>query len=878
VTSPAGVGVAELVAARAADDNIGLRAGDRTWTWREVVAESAACAAWLAATIDPADPPNIGVLLDNTPEFVFTLFGAALAGATVVGINSTRRGDELERDIAHTDCQLVLTDREHAGLLTHTEPTLVEDQPWQAYAGAAFPSTLPDPASLLLLIFTSGSTSAPKAVRKSSGRIAAAASIGFTTEDTLYISMPLIHGNALFGALFPGLVAGARIALRPRFSASGWLDDVRTYGATFTTTVGRALSYVLATPPTDLDRDHKLKVVLAPESTPRDGAAFTERFGVPVVTGYGQSEGGITLLPSRRHGALGRAPKGVDIVVINEATGQEAEVADLDENGLLRNPEAAIGELVRRDSAGAFEGYWANEEADASRLKNGWYWSGDLAYRDADGVFFFAGRAGDWVRVDSENFATAPVERIVERYPHFASVAVVGVPDPHDGDQLLAAVTFPEGESFDPEGFAAWLDEQPDLGTKWAPAFLRLMDRLPTVAHDKTDRQRLKRESWMADHVWWRRRRSGPYHPLTDDDRETLHAEFAAHDRSALAPERTTAGARPGSRRRASLAAGFSAWFGHRDGSAGPHVSVERPQPGLSSDTLLLEVDGRDYVARLPPLGDGLFPDYDLSRQADVQRAVSAAGLPAAAPIAMETDTAWVGSPFLLMPRVAGRTLTTNPSFITHGWLAEASPTQQTAVFRSFVDMLARVHRLDASGLPVTGGGPELTGIIDYWDSYLDWATDDIEGKAVYRRAVAWCRDHLPADPPPASLLWGDPQLTNLVLDDSGEIAAVLDWEMSGLGPAELDLSWFLVLHEHAAETAGTDLPGFPGRATIIEWYEAAAGRAVADLHFYDVLANLRSGAIVLRIGAIIAAAGQPASWTAHVPQPRHLARLIGTA
>jgi aminoglycoside phosphotransferase (APT) family kinase protein len=298
----------------------------------------------------------------------------------------------------------------------------------------------------------------------------------------------------------------------------------------------------------------------------------------------------------------------------------------------------------------------------------------------------------------------------------------------------------------------------------------------------------------------------------------------------------------------------------------------------LSSDTLLLEVDGRDYVARLPPLGDGLFPDYDLSRQADVQRAVSAAGLPAAAPIAMETDTAWVGSPFLLMPRVAGRTLTTNPSFITHGWLAEASPTQQTAVFRSFVDMLARVHRLDASGLPVTGGGPELTGIIDYWDSYLDWATDDIEGKAVYRRAVAWCRDHLPADPPPASLLWGDPQLTNLVLDDSGEIAAVLDWEMSGLGPAELDLSWFLVLHEHAAETAGTDLPGFPGRATIIEWYEAAAGRAVADLHFYDVLANLRSGAIVLRIGAIIAAAGQPASWTAHVPQPRHLARLIGTA
>jgi aminoglycoside phosphotransferase (APT) family kinase protein len=99
---------------------------------------------------------------------------------------------------------------------------------------------------------------------------------------------------------------------------------------------------------------------------------------------------------------------------------------------------------------------------------------------------------------------------------------------------------------------------------------------------------------------------------------------------------------------------------------------------------------------------------------------------------------------------------------------------------------------------------------------------------------------------------------------------------MSGVGPAELDLSWFLVLHEHAAETAAAELAGFPGRDTIISWYEAAAGRKVADLHFYDVLANLRSGAIVLRIGAIMAMAGHPASWTAHVPQPRHLARLIG--
>ncbi|MGN6474269.1 MAG: AMP-binding protein, partial [Mycobacteriales bacterium] len=614
------VGIAELVAARADDDDPALLAGGEAWTWRQVVEQAATRAAWLAATLDPARPPNVGLLLDNTADFVFTLFGAALAGACVVGINSTRRGAELQRDIDHTDCQLVLTDKRLAELLDG-DYLLVENEPWKDFAGAALPDPLPDPSTLLLLIFTSGSTSAPKAVRRSSGRIAAAANLGFPKTDTLYISMPLIHGNALFGALFPALAAGARIALREKFSASAWLDDVRRYEANFTTTVGRALSYILATPPRDEDRDHQLRIVLAPESSPRDAADFTARFGVPVVTGYGQSEGGITLLPSRRHGALGRAPEGVDVAVVDEATGEEKAVADIDENGLLRNPEEAIGELVRRDSAGAFEGYWANEEADSTRLHDGWYWSGDMAYRDKDGVFFFAGRAGDWIRVDSENFASAPIERIIDRHDEVAAVAVVGIADPHNGDQVLAALQLVEGARFDPDRFYAWLGEQPDLGTKWMPKFVRVAPGLPTVGHDKIDRQRIKREAWAtSDPVWWRADRDGGFRPLTDADRDALWADFAQNDRSTLAPVRPAP-----SRGRTALAAGFAAWFADRDGSSGPRVRVERPQPGLSSDTLLLDVDDsvhepRGYVARLPPHGPGLFPDYDLARQDAVQR------------------------------------------------------------------------------------------------------------------------------------------------------------------------------------------------------------------------------------------------------------------
>lgn len=537
----ADIGVAELVVSRANDEAIGLVFGDRSWTWRQVVAESASRAAWLTATLDSNAPPNVGLLLDNTPDFVFTLYGAALAGATIVGINATRRGTELERDITHTDCQFVLTDSAHAGLRVPESvvPTvLVEDEPWHAHSGAAMPTTLPDPATLLLLIFTSGSTSAPKAVRRSSGRIAAAASIGFTPDDAIYCAMPLIHGNALFGALMPALASGARTILRERFSATEWLADIQRYDATFATSVGRALAYVLATPRDPHDKEHSLKIVLAPETSPRDAAAFTERFGVPVITGYGSSEGGITLLPSRRHGALGRAPDGSDIVVINTDTGEEQAVADLDENGLLRNPEQAIGELVRRDSLGSFEGYWGNPEADQDRARNGWFHSGDLAYRDADGVFYFAGRVGDWLRVDSENFAAAPVERIIARFPGIAGVAVVGVPDASSGDQVLAAMELDDAAELDPAAFAAWLAEQADLGTKWSPMYLRVCKALPTVGHDKIDRRLLRREAWLtAEPVWRRRPRETAYHLLTADDQAAIREEFAANGRLALYPE-----------------------------------------------------------------------------------------------------------------------------------------------------------------------------------------------------------------------------------------------------------------------------------------------------------------------------------------------------
>lgn len=530
--------VAAMVRARAADDNIGLVCGDRSYSWREVVRQAAVRAAWMRATLDPGHPPHIGVLLPTVPEYVFQILGAALAGVCIVGVNSTRRGAELARDIDHTACQLVVADAMFADLVE--DPVRVEDAPWRAFDGAPLPDSDPPPSTLLFLLFTSGSTSAPKAVKCSQARFArVSAELGFGPKAALYCPLTLSHGNALNSMLFPALAAGCRLVLRDRFSAGTWLDDVRAHGVTFTSTVGRALGYILATPPGPHDRDHRLRAVLAPESSPRDAARFRERFGVAVLSGYGSSEGGVALVPAPKPGSLGLAPPGADIAVVDES-GVECQTAQFDSDGKMCNAADAIGELVRRDAAGAFEGYWNNAEAQSDRLRNGWFWSGDLAYRDADGVFWFAGRAGDWLRVDSENFAVSPVERILGRFPDAAEVVVVGVPDPLAGDQILAAIELLPGRSFDPDAFASFLAAQSDLGTKWAPRFVRVVSEIPVVGQGKIDKKPLRREAWLCDDpVWWRPARSAGYVPMTSADRAALRKEFDDHGRAGAYPQPT---------------------------------------------------------------------------------------------------------------------------------------------------------------------------------------------------------------------------------------------------------------------------------------------------------------------------------------------------
>jgi fatty-acyl-CoA synthase len=553
---------ADHVRARSSDDNVAIRFENETLTYRQWCAGVAERAAlWLSILKDrPAgSAPHIGVLLENTPEFTMWLGAAAVTGSVVVGINPTRRGAELARDITHTSCQIVVTEISQVALLEGLDLGaangfifVTESNEYaesvHAYAGAVLPTfeECPvDPTDTFLLLFTSGTSGAPKAVVTSHQRLNFVAQsmnmiIALTPEDTTYICMPLFHSNALFTAWAPSLVYGSTIALRRKFSASEFLSDVRTFGATYFNYVGKPLTYVLATPEKVDDRDNPLRRGFGNEGSEIDLLRFAERFDCKLTDGYGQTETGASIVrvPNMPTGSLGVAAQAT-ITVRDPATNQECPRAIFDTDRRLLNAEEATGEIVN-GGGGTFEGYWNNPEANSERIRDGAYWTGDLAYRDDDGFFYFAGRSADWMRVDGENFAGAPIEGILMRHPNVILAAVYGIPDFDMGDRVMAALQLQPGTTIDPAEFAEFLRAQTDLGPKWVPSFVQIVVDFPMTPSNKVIKRELVLRRWhdVERHddaqLWWRPSKEIAFSQFTRVEATVLRAKFAANNRGAL--------------------------------------------------------------------------------------------------------------------------------------------------------------------------------------------------------------------------------------------------------------------------------------------------------------------------------------------------------
>jgi fatty-acyl-CoA synthase len=527
--------VQQLLRHRMHDDTAAVADGDRTWTWRQHLTEAAAEASVLIGLADTARPLHVGALLGNSPAMLRSMAAAALGGYVLCGINTVRRGTGLLADIRRADCQLLLVDADHLPLLDGLDLAAVPavtvlDVTSRRYldAVAAAPPLVPHrevgPADTLMMIFTSGTSGDPKAVRFAHVMaILCGASLiaqfDITAADVCYLSMPLFHSNGVAAGWAVAIGSGATM-VPARFSVSRFLADIRRHGVTYMNYVGKPLALVLATPERPDDADNTLRVAFGNEATDRDIAEFARRFGCRVVDSFGSSEFAVVVTreDGTPAGSIGKGYPGV--AVYNSDTVTECAPAVFDENGALVNFDEAVGELVNTQGAGPFSGYYNDPAATNDRMRHGMYWSGDLAYRDADGWIYLAGRTADWLRVDGENLAAAPIERILQRLAPVNQVAVYAIRDEQVGDQVMAAIVVDDGQSVTPEEFEKFLAAQPDLSPKAWPRFVRINRKLPKTATNKIlKRELIQAGVTAAGGVLWQRVGRGTEYSVISESR-----------------------------------------------------------------------------------------------------------------------------------------------------------------------------------------------------------------------------------------------------------------------------------------------------------------------------------------------------------------------
>ena len=299
---------------------------------------------------------------------------------------------------------------------------------------------------------------------------------GLGADDVGYLSMPLFHSNAVMA----GWGAGARRRRDDRagakFSASRFLPDVRRYGATYANYVGKPLAYVLATPEQPDDADNPLRIAFGNEAGDRDIAEFARRFGCVVVDGFGSTENAVivTRVRTRRPARSAGRSTASRCSIPDDRRGVPARGVRRDRPAAQRRRgDRRAGQHRRRRASSPAT--TTTRPPTAERMRGGMYWSGDLAYRDADGFVYFAGRTGDWLRVDGENLAAAPIERILLRHPDVSRGRRVRRARPVRRATSWSRRSCCARRDLDAGGLEAFLAAQADLGTKAWPRYVRIV-------------------------------------------------------------------------------------------------------------------------------------------------------------------------------------------------------------------------------------------------------------------------------------------------------------------------------------------------------------------------------------------------------------------
>lgn len=488
-----------------------------TLTYAEAERQAAQVAGFLHGLgVEPGD--RVVVMLANGLDFIRIWAGLARLGAVMVGINTELKGPILQSQLLRSKAKIALVGGACGRFLVEAladVPAIgtvvaVGDLAGAVPAGIsvvafagwqqAEPYDGPPPSArdIACIVYTSGTSGPSKGVLLPHAHCYL---VGFgmvdncfmDENDVYYVTLPLFHVNGLFMQVYATLIAGGKVILRERFSASAWLDDIIGHGVTLTGVVGAIISFIFAQPATGKDRAHRLRLIMPGPNLPEQEEVWRGRFGVPeVVSAFGMTEANqyVWGRPGEtRPGAAGRAyDRYFDVRIVDPET--DAEL-----------PNGVTGEIVVRPKLPFcfMAGYDGMPEKTAEATRNLWFHTGDAAYFDADGYLFFVDRLNDRIRRRGENISSFEVEDTMRRLAGVAEVAAYAVPSGLDDgeDELMLAVVAEPGSALAVEDVAAFA--RGNLPRFARPRFIEMVDALPKTATHKIQKGRLRDRGVTAE-------------------------------------------------------------------------------------------------------------------------------------------------------------------------------------------------------------------------------------------------------------------------------------------------------------------------------------------------------------------------------------------
>lgn len=453
----------------------------------------------------------VGVMMPNGCDYIRAWLGIQLLGATSVLFNTELRGAFLRHQLANSGIELLVIDATLLPVVLELDLSALplrrvmvtgaeaseghgplEGVAWSGWREAApFAGAVPRGQDIACVMYTSGTSGPAKGVLMPHTHctlfgLGACQAMGLGAGDRYYVVLPLFHSNGLLMQVGATLLAGIPAVVRPRFSASAWLSDIRTHGATVTNLLGALASFVLTQPATPDDRVHGLRALLNGPNLAEHEAAFRTRFGVrDVLSGYGMTEVNIPVW-----GRLGASRPGAAGWVFGEHF--ELVVADPETDRPV--PPGEIGEILVRPRTpfGFMAGYHGMNDRTVEAWRNLWFHSGDAATMDEEGLVTFVDRIKDCIRRRGENISATEVEAVVAGLPGVAEVAAYAVKSeiPGGEDEVMLAIVPAAGAQVDPSALGALVDPQVPRFAR--PRFIAIVSELPRTATGKVQRNVLR--------------------------------------------------------------------------------------------------------------------------------------------------------------------------------------------------------------------------------------------------------------------------------------------------------------------------------------------------------------------------------------------------